>query len=234
MQPYFFPYIGYFQLIAAVDRFVILDDVNFIKRGWINRNRILINASPCWLSIPVTNISQFRKIAEHTCCDIPWRQKMLRSIEMAYRRTPFFAEAYAVIAPILANRQNDLATYLADAIVALARALAITADIVTTSRNYANGDLHGQERIIDICRQEGASHYINAEGGQDLYAESAFAAADISLSFVAAAVEPYPQLSPAFIGRLSIIDMLMNIGIQGTKAQLTSFRLLPGCSDSRQ
>jgi len=226
MQPYFFPYIGYLQLIAAVDRFVIYDDVNFIKGGWINRNRILVNGNPCWLTVPISHISPFRKIFEHTCCDVPWRKKMLRTIEVTYRHAPFFEEAFSAVAPILDNPKNNLAAYLADTIVSLARLLDINTDIVTSSRNYNNGNLRGQERILDLCRQERASHYINAEGGQDIYADSAFEAIGVSLSFITTEVQPYPQRCSGFVGRLSTIDMLMNIGIEGTKEQLDSFQLV--------
>lgn len=87
MQPYLFPYLGYFQLIQAVDKFILLDDVNFIKRGWVNRNRILVNGKDHLFSLPLQRASQFKKINDLKLADYPgWRNRFFKTLTHAYRQ----------------------------------------------------------------------------------------------------------------------------------------------------
>ena len=113
MQPYFFPYIGYFQLLNSVDRFVILDDVNFIKRGWISRNYILVNSKPCLFTIPLLKSSQNKLINETEISnDSPWRRKFLKTIETGYAKAPFFSEVYNMLSLIMESRENNLSKFI--------------------------------------------------------------------------------------------------------------------------
>ena len=152
MQPYFFPYIGYWQLIHAVDRFVIYDDVNYIIRGWINRNRILINGEPSYITVPLQQASQNRHICEIYLQAHPiWRDKLVKSVATAYRKAPCFAEVFSVIERIIRHDADNLSDYLVHQLQTLSAFMGINTKFVVTSRCYKNNDLSGQERILDIC-----------------------------------------------------------------------------------
>lgn len=226
MQPYFFPYIGYWQLIRAADRFVILDDVNYIKAGWINRNRLLINGQPTWLTAPVQDASQNRKIcATQLQATDDWRDKTVRMVAMAYRRAPCFAEVFPVVEQVLRHGAGNLADYLAHQLRTLTAFMGIDTSFVTTSRRYGNEQLAGQARIVDICRREDARQYLNLPGGRALYDPAAFAAAGVELHFLTMRPLPYPQRSPGFTPFLSIIDALMELGPAGIGRHLDAFDL---------
>ena len=135
MQPYFFPYIGYWQLLNAVDRFVIYDDVSFIKGGWVNRNRILINGKPSYITVPLSHASPNRRICDLSLRASPsWQRKMIKSIENTYRRSPYFSESFQEICKQLEYKATNLADFLAHHLGAMTTLLGINTEFVTTSR----------------------------------------------------------------------------------------------------
>jgi hypothetical protein len=229
MQPYFFPYIGYWQLINAVERFVIYDDVNYIKGGWINRNRILINGEPTYITVPLQQSSSRKRI-----CDIfmqsssVWRDKLSRSIENTYRKAPFFAEVFPIIEKLIRYETDKLSAYLTHQLQALAAFLGIKAEFVASSRRYGNDHLSGQARILDICKREGGTTYINPEGGQTLYNIETFRDVGIDLCFMLMRPMPYKQRVTGFIPYLSIVDTLMEIGTAEIMHHLDAFDLITG------
>jgi hypothetical protein len=226
MQPYLFPYIGYWQLLKATQRFVVYGDVNYINRGWINRNRILLNGAPGLITLPLLQASQNRKIDEIDIAPAAqWQRRMLRSLEMAYRKAPCFDEVYPLLEGILAHEDRNLAGFLTHQLQVLARFMGLQTQIVSSSRVYANAHLSAQERILDICRQEGATRYINAQGGRSLYEPQAFAERGIALRFIAMRALPYRQRSEGFTPYLSIVDALMENGAEGIGAHLEAFDL---------
>ncbi|MCO8163209.1 WbqC family protein [Pseudomonas sp. 21LCFQ010] len=227
MQPYLLPYIGYWQLLLASDCFVIYDDVNYINRGWINRNRILINDEPGLITLPLLRASQNRKINEIKIAPTEqWQRRMLASVEMAYRKAPCFDQVLPLVERILNYENNNLAQFLTHQIQALANFMGLKTRIVPSSQVYGNAHLTAQERILDICRQEGATRYINAQGGQSLYQPSAFANAGIDLKFIAMQPLPYRQRGKAFTPYLSIIDTLMEVGTEGIGPHLAAYDYL--------
>lgn len=227
MQPYFFPYLGYWQLIHAVDRFVIFDDVNYINRGWINRNRILINGEPSYLTMPLHQASQNKLICDISIQPaISWCDKLVKSVDHTYRKAPYFADVFPVIEKTIRYQSDNLSDYLAYQLQTLSRFMGITTDFVATSRSYQNSHLSGQARILDICKREGAAVYINPEGGQGLYDRGTFRDAGIDLKFIAMRPLPYKQRTPGFIPYLSIIDVLMEVGKNGIDSHLESFNLI--------
>lgn len=227
MQPYFFPYIGYWQLLNHVDRFVIYDDVNYIKRGWINRNRILINGDPKLLVIPLRDASQNKAICDHVIDEsAAWRAKMLRSVDNAYRRAPYFSDAFPVINSIISCDTADLAAFLKNGLVTLSDYLGITTQIVSTSRGYDNAGLLGQGRIMDICNQENCDSYVNLEGGRALYDSKDFDAAGLSLEFLSTNRLSYAQRADSFTENMSIVDVLMAVGREGVRELLPNFSLV--------
>jgi hypothetical protein len=213
MQPYFFPYIGYFQLLHAADRFVIYDDVAFIKQGWINRNRILINGRPSFVTVPVNGASSFRPIGEIEIAsggkDRDWAGRLHKSVENAYRRAPYFTSVFPLVEAVLgcgATRISDLAV---ESLEQVARYLDIQTPCTRSSATRVGVDLSGEARVIAICLAERADEYVNPVGGADLYSSKAFAAAGVTLKFLSSQPIEYRQFAQPFVASLSIIDVLM-------------------------
>jgi hypothetical protein len=226
MQPYVFPYIGYFQLIRAVDRFVIYDDVNFIKQGWINRNRILIGGQAHYFTIPLDNASSYTPIREIRIHRQDWQSKLLRTMTQAYRRSPFFPETFPLVESVLMEKESFIANLSFHSILKICAHLDIRTEFVTTSTGYGNSHLKAQERVMDICRVELATCYINPKGGLDLYSKRAFLERGVDLQFIQSKSLKYPQFKQDFVPWLSIIDVLMFNGKDQTRELLDQYELL--------
>ena len=213
MQPYLFPYIGYFQLLAAVDRFVVYDDVTFIKQGWINRNRMLINGDAAFFTIPLAHKSSGVTIRDTAISDAPehgrWAEKLLKSFDNAYRRAPEFARTFPLVERVLMTTTTKVAELAVESVRAVAERLEIRTPIVETSSGYGHADLHGEDRVIAICRAERASRYVNASGGRELYSRERFNAQGIELQFIEPRTIEYAQFDDRFVPWLSIIDVMM-------------------------
>lgn len=230
MQPYLFPYIGYFQLIAAVDKFVIYDDVNFIKGGWINRNNVLINKKSTLFTVPLDKASPFLLINE-TRINLKfydnWKIKFLRSIEQSYKKSEFFSDVYPLVEKILDNQESDLICKLAlRSIKIICSYLQIQTEIVDTSEIYINKKLSGQVRVLDICKVEKATHYINPIGGIQLYSKNIFNNNNVVLNFIKAKPICYKQFENEFQSWLSIIDILMFNSVEDIKEMLNQYELI--------
>ena len=185
MQPYFFPYIGYWQLIYAVDRFVIYDDVNYIKSGWINRNRLLVNGKSTYITVPMNQASSYKRICDISLqSSLVWRDKLIKMVEITYRKSPYFFDVFPVVKKLIHYETDSLSDYLVNQLQTLAVFMGINTDFVLTSMCYENNELSGQNRILDICKQEGATTYINPQGGQSLYNRVAFAQSGLDLKFL--------------------------------------------------
>lgn len=210
MQPYFFPYIGYWQLIHAVDRFVIYDDVNYIRKGWVNRNRILNCGKSIYLTAPLQHASPNKHICDTSLQPSAiWRDKRVRMVAYTYRRAPYFAEVFPVVERVIRHEADNLSDYLAHQLQTLATYMGINTEFVLTSRCYVNNDLSGLERVIDICQREGATIYINAQGGQALYDRATFAQRGLDLKFLIPSAIEYKQFGSVHMPWLSIIDVMM-------------------------
>ena len=185
MQPYFLPYIGYWQLIHAVDKFVILDDVQYITKGWVNRNKIIVNGKENWITIPLKNANRNRMINEIEICDKSlWLPKFERSIKYNFKNSIFFKEIYELIDCILNNEENNLSKFLLNSISSICNYLGIKTDILVSSSCSPKRELKGESRIIEICKNIGASSYINLPGGKNLYNNSSFSEEGIDLHFL--------------------------------------------------
>lgn len=207
MQPYFFPYIGYYQLIKSVDTFVIYDDVNYIKQGWINRNRILLNGKEHLVTMNLKNSSSFKLINEIEIGNN--RTKLLKTIEQAYKRAPFFCEIFPIIEDILTFNNYNLAVFLENSIRKLSAYLDIQTNIVVSSSIEKDDSKRGQEKVIAICKALNASIYINSIGGQELYSKDVFRNNQIELYFLKTRMINYLQQNNVFLPSLSIIDVIM-------------------------
>ncbi len=185
MQPYFLPYIGYFQLMAAVDRFVILDDVNYIKGGWINRNRLPARNGTMWLTLPLVGASPNRIIREiEILPDNGWKRAMERTVALTYAEATEAALVLPLFRQWLASASGNLSAFLSGCLVDVAKYLRMAPEIVYTSSIHPKDGLKGPERVLDICLREGASVYVNLPGGRELYDPSVFSCAGVELHFL--------------------------------------------------
>jgi hypothetical protein len=211
MQPYFLPYIGYWQLIAAVDVFVLLDDVHYINRGWIARNRIAIAGKAQWLTLPLQGASQNRLICDlDLLADDGWRARMEKTVRHAYSKAPCFEETFAPFAEMLGGAQGNLSAFLAKSIAQIASLLGVRTKIIPTSKAFPKGELRGPQRIIDICKRLGATEYVNPSGGTELYDAREFHEAEIRLYFLGPPLADSGLRSGSGDGTtLSILDTLM-------------------------
>ncbi len=227
MQPYFFPYLGYWQLINAVDRFVILDDVNYIMRGYINRNSILVNGKPYRFTIPIKKASQNKLIMDTKLnFDEKEKKKFLTTILNAYKRAPNYLSVMPLLEDVIFNADDDLTKYIQHSLEVVCNYLEINTQIYVSSKIEKDNTLRAQERIIDICKKLGADTYYNAIGGQKLYDNSHFSAQGIELHFLKTKEISYKQIGNEYVPNLSIIDIIMNNGKEKIKEMLLEYELL--------
>ncbi|RQS73476.1 hypothetical protein DID96_08140 [Burkholderia sp. Bp8963] len=221
MQPYLFPYVGYFQLAAAVDKFVFYDDVAFIKNGWINRNRILLGGHAHYLTVPLAGASSSRRIDEVQIQPRErWQPKLRELLRHAYAKAPHYVAVTELVEGILSLETDSIARLAAHGITETCRYIGIAPAFVATSTQYRNDSLKGQARVLDICAREQARTYVNLPGGRALYDRASFAAADIDLAFVEPELRPYPQYGAPFVPGLSILDLLMFNRVDAVRAML--------------
>ena len=222
MQPYFFPYIGYFQLMHAVDTFVVYDDVQYTKGGWINRNLIRSGATAKWLTLPVCRdhlelpINQRRYQAGPD--DVDSAKRRLRE---AYGRQPAYAEVAAFVDGLLEFSDRNVASYNANLLKAVGRTLGARCEFVNASSLGDTRAIGGQQRVIELCRRLGAETYINASGGRELYASEDFEQAGIALSFLQTCATPVPMDEGP--RHLSILDALYVQGISQSATSLGEY-----------
>lgn len=210
MQPYIFPYIGYFQLMKVVDKFVLYDDVNFINKGWINRNRILVNGKDSMFTIPLKDASQNKLINEISVnWDDIWKSKFLKTVEQSYKKAPFYSEVMPIIQQTLDIKEVQFSKIIEQNLRFVCLYLGIHTEIISSSEIYNNSDKKAQERILDICIKEKATHYINPIGGLELYDKAIFQKENMEMNFIKSKSIEYKQFKNDFVPWLSIIDVLM-------------------------
>ena len=224
-QPYYVPYIGYWQLINSVDIFAIADNYNYIKNGWINRNRILDNNTVRYYNIEVDHASQNRFISDHQLKPINKKIK-LDQLRGFYSKAPFKKEGLELMDEILSFDGSNLADFLYRSIRIICDYLGIKTKIIRTSDFEQDPALKFTDRIFDYCRQMGADEYHNLIGGMELYSFEEFKAQGIKLVFVEAVPYEYPQNTEEFIFGLSIIDVIMNNSVQDIQKMMDSCRLI--------
>ena len=231
MQPYFFPYIGYFQLINAVDKFILYDDVTFIKQGWINRNYILVNKQKHLISLPLSKISSNKLISEtfiNKSEITRWYKKFLLSIEQYYKKSPHYKEVFELVINIFEyiNQIEVISVFNKLSIERINEYLGIETKIENSSGKYNNENLYGQDRVIDICKKENATIYINAIGGTELYDKKKFKNSNINLYFLKPKYISYKQQNNEFISWLSIIDVMMFNSKEEINKMLDNYELI--------
>jgi hypothetical protein len=205
------PYIGYFQLINAVDEFVVYDNIQFCKGGWIRRNRILVNGRDYFISLPIQHASGYldiydRQLAPSFTSDC---QKFLRRIEAAYRKAPYFSVTMPVLEQCFLCNETNLFAFIRYSLENICDYLRIKTRFSISSTLNVDRNLKNKGRVIAICQSLSADHYINAIGGMDLYNKEEFALRGIRLSFLRPKPIVYAQFDNDFVPNLSIIDVMM-------------------------
>ncbi|MBC7694109.1 MAG: WbqC family protein [Burkholderiales bacterium] len=211
MQPYLFPYIGYFQLMNAVHEFIIYDNIQYTKKGWINRNRILINGADAYITFPLKKDSDYLDVKDRYLSD-DWgmeRKKILNRITESYRKTPHFAAVFAVLEGIVEFESKNLFQFILNSLRQINHYLDIKTPIVISSSIDINHDLKSGKKVMAICKARHADVYINPIGGFELYDKEEFKNEGIELKFLKTNNIVYPQVENEFIPFLSIIDVMM-------------------------
>ena len=211
MQPYFFPYIGYFQLINAADKFVVYDNIQFTKKGWINRNRILVNGAAEYISLPLSKGSDYLNIDQRKLAGTfkTERIKLLRRINESYRKAPQFDTIYPLIESVINAEEENLFGFIYQSLQAVCQFLDIKTEFIISSTLPIDHQLRSQDKVIAICDALGANQYINTIGGKELYSKEIFQQYNIELNFIQSGTVEYPQFTNEFVPCLSIIDVMM-------------------------
>jgi hypothetical protein len=224
MQPYFLPYIGYFQLMKAVNTFVFYDDVTYIKQGWINRNRIIMNGNDYLFTLELKGASSFKEINRIEIGNN--RNKLLKTFIQAYQNAPFFKNAEPLLYTIFKSSQSNLSSYIIETQQSIAVYLGIKTRFEVSSEIDKSKTNKGQNRLIQICNQLGADIYINSIGGRNLYSKVDFAKANIELCFLEPQKTEYRQFNNKFIPWLSIIDLIMFNSPEIVQLMLNQYNLI--------
>jgi hypothetical protein len=225
MQPYFLPYIGYFQLIKSADIFVLADEYQFTKKGWINRNRAILNKKVETFTLAVSSDGDF--ICEKKLHYEEDRKSLLRKLKQSYADSPNSRDINARIEELLLSDEAYLFPLIEKSIAAICDFLAIKTQILRLSALGNNKELKGIDRVQDIVKYLGGDTYLNPEGGREIYFKNTFNCNGLELEFLEHNSKPYEQLIPGFVDRLSIIDLLyMNKNRDDLQDHLNSYQII--------
>jgi hypothetical protein len=225
MQPYFFPYLGYFQLINSVDTFVIYDNIEFTKSGWIRRNRILNGNRDRYIIIPLKKASDYSRVCDLQIAKTYDFKKMLRIIRGAYERAPYFNHTYQLLKNIIPPGNYQLFDYLLYITKSLCAFFEIQTKFIISSSIRINHSLKAQEKVIALCRALNADEYVNPSGGKSLYDKRSFSKSGIKLSLHRMSDITYGQFKDPFLPNLSIIDVMMFNSKERIKKLLNMYTL---------
>jgi len=211
MQPYFLPYIGYWQLINVVDKFIVYDNVEFSRRGWFHRNQILMNEKPKLFSLPIKNDSDYLNVNQRFLAN-NFRlemNKVLGQVKSSYIKAPFFYEVYPIIEKCFHYKSQNLFDFIFYSIKEVTNFLNIKTEILISSETTIDHNLKGKERVFAFCEHFDTRTYINSIGGKKLYAKESFKKKNIDLKFLQVNTIQYKQFSKEFVPFLSILDIMM-------------------------
>lgn len=228
VQPYLFPYIGYFQLINAVDKFIFYNDVNFIKKGWINRNQILINGQANLFSVPLKKASQNKLVNEiELGVDSIWIENFLTTLEFNYKKAPYYKDTISLIIKVFSSNSSTISDLSINSVKEVTKYLKFSTIFQTSSESYSETKGLGKvDRLTKIAKMNGAKTYINPINGRNLYEKYEFEALGLKLFFIENKLTQYNQFSNTFIPSLSIIDVLMFNSKGQIKKMLNQYKLV--------
>lgn len=228
MQPYFMPYIGYFQLINSVDQFIIYDNIQYTKKGWINRNRILVNRKDQLITLPIKKDSDYLNVMDRELSE-SWgkdKNKMINIIKSSYSKSPYFKETSELIFRCLNSPEKNLFKFIYDSIVLINDYLEIKTPIIISSSIDANHALKSQDKVLSLCKAQKADVYINSIGGVELYDKTIFKQNGIELNFIKSNPLKYKQFNDEFVPWLSIIDVMMFNSKEQIQEYLNEYTLI--------
>ncbi|MCZ2126839.1 MAG: WbqC family protein [Anaerolineales bacterium] len=228
MQPYLFPYIGYFHLIDASHLFVFYDDVNYITNGWINRNRILLNGKDFLFTVPISKASQNCLVNETALAiNDSWKKKFQQTMRQAYGKAPYFSQVESLVCDAFAQDYDSVSDLAIRSVVNVYQYLNLPFNYVKSSVCSPETKGIGKaERLIAIAKQQGYHSYVNAAGGKALYDKEFFRNHGIELGFIESASVQYKQFSNPFVPSLSIIDVLMFNDPKSVQTLLKSYAII--------
>lgn len=224
MQPYFFPYIGYWQLLNTVDTFIIYDNIEFTKKGWFHRNNFLMNGEKTLFSIPLKKDSDYLDVVERYLSDDSKKEitKIIRQLDNVYRKAPYFKTVFPLIKNLFDCNEKNLFKYIYNSIKQLSDYLEIDTKIIISSSLNIDHSLKGQDKVIALNKSVNATKYINSIGGIKLYDFEKFKQEKIELFFLKSNIPRYKQFDNEFVPYLSIIDILMFNDKDSIKKQLNN------------
>ncbi len=234
MQPYFFPYLGYFQLMAAADCWIVFDTPQYIRHGWVNRNRILSPAKVGWkyIRIPLIKSSRITSIRDKRIAtgNVDWKTDLVRSLAY-YRqlRAPFFEETMDFVSAATRSNSSWLSEVLIETISATARHLKIELDSSVVFSQLSNRSVeveHAGQWALRMCQAFQATTYINLPGGRELFQPREFNAVDVKLQFIEPSLTSYRQGDRSFLAGLSILDVLMWNGAERTAGLVNQYSIV--------
>lgn len=209
MQPYFLPYIGYFQLIGAVDLFVVYDNIKYTKKGWINRNRIADRVSESVISLPLKSGSDALDVCQRELAETFDSKKFLRKFSGTYSTAPQYKAVYSLLEQVMQTDSRNLFNFIHESLRLVSAYAGLTTPMLVSSAVSIDHTLKGKDKVLALCKELGATQYINPIGGVDLYDKAEFAAQGVELGFLQAQEFVYPRMGGVFIPWLSIVDVLM-------------------------
>lgn len=228
MQPYFLPYIGYWQLIKAADVFVVYDNIEFTKKGWFNRNRILEIDHDRLFTLPIKKDSDFLPVDQRYLSDSSEVEiaRTLRIIQNNYRKAPHFTSVYPIIEECFLFPNKNLFDYIFNSIKVICKHLGIDTKIIIASEVKIDHSLKAEKKVLAICKTENATTYINAIGGMELYDVAEFKSSGIDLKFIKSEDIKYKQFNNTFVPWLSIVDCMMFNDKDRIKEMLNQYELV--------
>ena len=214
LQPSYLPWLGFFEQMSRTDKFVLLDDVQYTRRDWRNRNRIRVKESWVWLTVPVQQKRRFSQSLLETRIDnsVPWRRKHLETLRQHYCKAPFFEKYFPRCQQVYEKDWTFLFDLCLETINLIKEEMGIETPFLRSSEMKPSGEK--TQRLVSICRELGATHYLSGELGSDYISEEDFSSQGIGLEYQNYDHPVYPQRYTGFVPHLSAIDLLFNCGEQ--------------------
>ena len=229
MQPYFLPYIGYWQLMKYVDKYVIYDNIEYTKKGWINRNRYLCEGKDKYFTLPLKKDSDYLYVMGRQLAEEFDKNKIVNQLKAAYKNAPYWKNVENILEEIFECRDKNLFGFIFSSVKIVRKWLDINSELIISSNINIDHHLKSSEKVKAICKALGADIYVNPIGGTELYHKKDFSEEGIELKFIKTRDSlRYMQYEDNFVPGLSIIDVLAFNSIDEVKQLLTEFDIIEG------
>ena len=220
LQPSYIPWRGYFDQIRRADLFIFYDDVQYDKHGWRNRNQIKTHQGKQWLTIPVNSKGVTSGIPIKDVridWSKPWAKSHLKSLTISYSKSPYFKSYLPLLESMFERKDEMLADFTIETSILLARELGFTSTRFMRSSELSNVDGQKTDRVINVLKQVGATHYLCGPSASSYMEPEKFAFAGISFEYMQYNYAEYPQLHPPYDQFVSILDLLFMTGKDAIK-----------------